>query len=297
MTMTWTHHRLTFRLLSPLHVGYRRTGNLMQTRPYVPGRLLWAALTARLTRNAGQGNDAQAYQDTGKAVQRHFRFGYLWPSLDGEHPYFPWTHKDFDYRLDDGVVVADDDAYFRWAHKDFDYLFLHSYTSTPITHTHTAEEGMLHEIEYLAPHTRNGRPVYLTGDVWVKTSLPDSLASWKDALNHLQFGGERGYGWGRVKLVSCDEQKSNSKTIAGYPWKDADESVRITIPANKPLTAHALATPAPHVQGQIEPLIGWGWHNGAYGLNEAQIAFVPHARTTQEATFLVNAFGLLTSSQ
>ena len=138
--MTWAHYRLTFRLLSPLHVGYRRTGNLMQTRPYVPGRLLWAALTARLTRGAGQGDDPEAYQRLGHAVQEHFRFGYLWPGL-GE--------KDADKK----IYVPPKRPYFPWEHKeDFDYLLLGSVMSTALDpHQTTAHEGSLHEVEYLAP--------------------------------------------------------------------------------------------------------------------------------------------------
>ena len=48
--MAWQKYDLAFQLLAPLHIGYRKVGNLMQSRGYVPGKNLWAALTARLTR-------------------------------------------------------------------------------------------------------------------------------------------------------------------------------------------------------------------------------------------------------
>lgn len=97
--MAWVHYSLCFRLLSPLHVGHRRVGNLMQTKPYVPGKLLWAALTARLTRDRDPSRTPQGkdYQDIGDKIKGNFRFGYLWPSLDQDRPCFPWEHDDFDY--------------------------------------------------------------------------------------------------------------------------------------------------------------------------------------------------------
>ena len=49
--MVWTIYRVTLKLTSPLHVGWKKIGNLMITRPYVTGRTLWGALTARLVRD------------------------------------------------------------------------------------------------------------------------------------------------------------------------------------------------------------------------------------------------------
>ena len=46
--MTWTVYRVTWRLLAPMHIGWRKLGNMQQTRPYVTGRNLWGAFTARL---------------------------------------------------------------------------------------------------------------------------------------------------------------------------------------------------------------------------------------------------------
>ena len=278
--MAWTHYWLCFRLLSPLHVGYRRTGNLMQTRPYVPGRLLWAALTARLTRNAGQGHDAQAYQDVGGQVQEYFRFGYLWPSLDGKHPYFPWEHP-----------------------ADFEYLLLGSYMSTSLhPQRTTAEEGSLHEVEFLAPTTRgDGRPVFLLGDLWVsEDDLPADLEGWKAALSRLQLGGERGYGWGRVRLKRCEPQGSGSGTLAitpGIQWTGKNDEIILTVPKDVFLPAHALAAEEgafDHgaVQGPVEVLVGWGWHEGKYGLSQATVAYAPGAKTQQALEAYIGPNGL-----
>jgi len=282
--MPWTHYRLTFRLLSPLHVGYRRAGNLMQTRPYVPGRLLWAALTARLTRDAGHGGDAEAYQRIGRKVQQAFRFGYLWPAL-GEK---------------DNPKAHPNTLYFPWAHDDFDYLLLGSVMSTALDpHQTTAHEGSLHEVEYLAPRSRDDRPVFLLGDLWVNNGAPKG---WKDALHHIQLGGERGYGWGRVALVDC--KPSEGKRLVAVPaitWDEKADEVVLTTPQDEDkavfLPAHALAAgegalPQSAVQGPLEVLVGWGWYEGRYGLSKAQVAYAPGATCQSGLTVRIGPNGI-----
>ncbi len=285
--MTWAHYRLTFRLLSPLHVGYRRTGNLMQTRPYVPGRLLWAALTARLTRDAGQGDDKEAYQRVGEQVQRTFRFGYLWPAL-GEK---------------DNPKTLPNMAYFPWEHKDdYDYLLLGSVMSTSLDpHQTTAHEGSLHEVEYLAPYTRDGCPVFLLGDLWVREDdLPTNLQGWKDALRHIQLGGERGYGWGRVQLEPDSNksgQQGKESTLGGHKWEEDGSEIVITLKPDGKLEAHALAAgegalPTEVVQGPVEVLVGWGWYGGRYGLSHAQVAYAPGATCQRGLTVRIGPNGI-----
>ena len=45
--MAWRAYKIVLRLRSPLHIGRGKVGNLQRTRPYVAGRNLWGALTAR----------------------------------------------------------------------------------------------------------------------------------------------------------------------------------------------------------------------------------------------------------
>lgn len=78
--MTWTACHITLRVLSPIHIGWRKIGNLQQTRPYVTGRSLWGALTARLTRELGNSN----YLHIGDLVDKHLAFTYFYPSTEPE---------------------------------------------------------------------------------------------------------------------------------------------------------------------------------------------------------------------
>lgn len=91
--MAWTFYELRFRLLSPLHIGHQKIGNIQRTRHYVPARVLWGALTARLTRdgrarrlaNVGEGD----YVGMGTLVKEQIAFTYFYPAVAGQPPVFP----------------------------------------------------------------------------------------------------------------------------------------------------------------------------------------------------------------
>jgi len=272
--MARQHYRLVFRLLSPLHIGYRRVGNLMETRRYVPGKVLWAALTARLTRDKHDGRQGSEYRDIGLLIHRHFRFSYLWPSTDGELPYFPW----------DG---------------GFDYLFLGSYAGTALDYDRrAAEEGLLREAEFIAPVTREGEKVYLLGDLWVDEPLPPDLANWRDVLEGVQLGGERGYGWGRVHREKCDADGTDHGDLGrGIQWEVQGSDVILAIPEGVHITAHALAAGDGALQGvtgPVEPLVGWERReNGGYRLTEdVRIAYAPGAVATRRLSVRVGGHGV-----
>jgi len=278
--MAWRHYPLRFRLLSPLHVGYRKVGNLMQTRPYIPGKPLWAALTARLTLEPHSNPQRKDYKAIGDRLQKYFRFGYLWPSLDGETPYF-W-----------------------WEHEDFEYVFLGSYVSTALDYGRmAAEEGSLHEIEFISPYTRDGGlPVYLVGDLWVQEdelSGSKGLESWQEALGRIQLGGERGYGWGRVQLLPLERgRRGQGLTVTGFRWQEQANEIIIKIFKGDCLPAHAVASPEVKVIGPLEPLVGWERADESSGrvweLSEPRIVYAPGARADKDLQLVVSkSWGLL----
>ena len=201
--MSWLQYHIIFKLKSHLHIGYRKTGNLMQTRSYVPGKNLWAALTARITRDMGDGKSGSAYKKTGCKIKKNFRFSYFWPAiyLEGEkiepenNKKKIWdklqTHFTFDIsdngELEKIYPLKGKSNKFR----PFDYLFLDSYASTSLDYQRQgAEEGSLHEAEFISPVTRDGRQVYLAGSIWVKEGELAETKCWKESLAKISIGGE-----------------------------------------------------------------------------------------------------------
>src|SRR3990172_6355082 len=88
--MSWNVYDIAFRLISPLHIGYRKVSNLQQTRGYVPSKTLWAALTARLTGDTIYRAQRKDYEHVGEKINRHIRFSYFYPSLNKCTQCFTW---------------------------------------------------------------------------------------------------------------------------------------------------------------------------------------------------------------
>lgn len=265
--MTWQKYPLVFRLESPLHIGYHKVGNLMQTRGYVLGKNLWAALVARLTREAIPGAAGSDYVQIGQKANEQFRFSYLYLAVDPAGlPCYPWQDDLFDYR------------------------FLSSYASTALNYDQqAAAEGLLHETEFIRSRARqlpgDAEPpqVYLVGELYIQDNLDSKLAGWRDALSRVQLGGERGYGWGRMRLEKL-------------PERGIIEEPTIKVEEDMPVLAHVLAQGV-SVVGPVEPLVGWERDNQGnsaknWRLSSAMICYAPGAVVKRKTTFIIGRYGI-----
>jgi len=167
-------------LASPLHCGWRTAGNLKQTRPYVPGSVFWGALARRLALDRFQAN----YQEAEDCVNANVRFTYFFPTLDRRSvTHWPWDRQA----------------------SQFDWLYLNSYVSTALLDGRSNDDGLLHETEYIVPRARHnsgksGEQTFLLGYLWLAEGFDLDCQT----INRLQLGGERGYGWGRVRAAQLD---------------------------------------------------------------------------------------------
>lgn len=274
--MVWKHYELIFRLTAPLHVGYRKVGNLMQTRPYLSGKQLWAFLTARLTRDMGRGNDPAAYVEVGNELKEYFRFSYLYPALL-ETPSVQICKRE------------DLAIYFPWMEDKFDYYFLDSYASTAINHfVKNAEEESLHEVEFIRSFSRLRKdgvplPVYMVGELWINE---ETRHDWRGALKDIQVGGERRYGWGKLKLAGCSEIDQKEPV---FEARKGDFT-----------HAHVVARDQEEekiLQGVVEPLVGWERNNSGgaekrWQLSRPVIAFLPGSKVLVDTIFRIGDFGI-----
>jgi len=292
--MAWTMYRLAFRLLSPLHVGHLKQGNLQRTRPYLTGKALWGALTARLTREGGS-ND---YQHIGKQVNEGLAFSYFFPSTDSAQvTLFPW----------------DDERRFAWC-------YLNTYASTALDYERNAAlEGSLHETEYLAPVTRNGEPVCLVGYIFEKREDGCNLAwqgalhrlqprwcarwlrrsnhlAWQGALHRLQLGGERTYGWGRVGLE--DKPQEITDFLCGWQVDLSGDRPKLHARSDSSAEPRAYAhvyTENLSARGLIEPFLGRETQAaGKHGqtLSQASICWAPGALLQGTQSLIIAENGL-----
>jgi hypothetical protein len=258
---------------------------LQQTRPYITGRSLWGALTARLTRDFGRGT----YKDIGREVDNHLAFTYFYPyALPGVDSPWSWPKQWNDFL-------------WPWSDRDkFTWTFLGSYASTALTNAHNAETGSLHETEFIAPHTRDGKQVYLVGYIFETEGLQNDkqnpLSEWQSVLDRLQLGGERGYGWGRVRLQEPCKEVDNG-TCFDYKLLPTNPRPQLQALGDTHLLAHthAITDSASNREVTIEPLIGRETTaDTSFGkaIAEAAICWVPGGTVKKDETFQIQPRGI-----
>lgn len=276
----WKAYEINLKLLSPLHIGWRKTSNFNQTRFYIPAKTMWGALTARITRDNKDMN--QQYIQVGKDLNDYYRFSYF-------YPYFKSNNNE---------VIK-----FPWEDPYFEYNFVNSYQSAALD-VKSAVDGMLHEIEYLSPFTREGNQVFLKGYIFEddnnNSKLNLNLDKIMDALPKIQLGAERGYGWGRVELVN-NYKKMITEDIFGYKFDNShqDPVIKYLMNShheNKYLLAHTLVEENNlHIEGKIEPFIGRIYSEKADDkFSQAFVCWIPGSKinNNSEVCFKICADGL-----
>jgi len=288
--MTWQLFRVTYELHSPLHIGYHKVGNVQRTRYYLPARNLWAATTERLTRGGFQPNSAaqDAYNAVGQWVQANCAFSYFFVQ-EGDKLLYPRYD-------DDGLRYGG-----LKAHK-FERRYLAAHVTTALdAATTSAESGSLHEVELIATYDREGNRTKLGGWVFLRDAGMNVLGAeskWRDWLGELQVGGERRYGFGRLRMVGKLEPV---ESLNGYATELSGERPHVRLQSGDAFLAHTL-TQEVNARGQIEPLVGRETRDkdgsqkdstrfGQY-LTRAQVCWVPGSIIAQELQIMLDATGV-----
>ena len=295
--MSWCLYTWTFHLKSPLHVGFHKIMHFFRTRPYVPGKLLWGALTAKLTPMLG----IDDYQTVGEFLKKAMRFGYLYPYVEDKFYLPKYTER--------GLMFDP------LTENEFEKKFISSMASAAIEpDSLSAEEGMLHEIEFISPYTiDDGKPVYLKGLVWIREFAENGISISRDndkliitndrtnvdfknqLANQFQIGGERKYGFGLVRLKEFNEISGNEMNILPGKWREKDGEVCITINSDTPIWSHILCSNNINIKGNIEPLVerDWDTEKGAgRRLTPYGLFWCPGSILCEDKTFRITEFGL-----
>ncbi|MCL6508736.1 MAG: hypothetical protein K6T59_17125 [Bryobacteraceae bacterium] len=253
----WQRLPACFELLSPAHVGFlpNRPGTVIApTRPYVLGKNLWGAVTASLAPRLFAAPTPRDFAVTGNEVRDTLAFSYFYLS-DGEQIFIP--------SYDKGGL--------RWAgvpDQEFRARFLDSRLATKISEMGGAEEASLHEIEFIRHRigspTTGATPVLLCGVVWVHSGSVMAARRLSidggrlllqpggsdqielDLLDGITVGGERNYGFGRIRLVPVSPVIKRQLEAL---WPDEPGT---PFRLNRPLLGHAPYRPDIPFRGQIE---------------------------------------------
>lgn len=283
--MAWCLNKVIWRVTAPLHIGWGKLGSLQRTRPYVTGRVLWGSLTMRLARCLAPPesavSDSGQYAEIGEKVNANLAFTYFYPAVaacGGYQIFWPWE--------DEGL---------------FRFRFLSSSMGTALVYTQNAAAyGTLHETEFISYRTLDsGEPVFLSGYILANTEWS---APWQKALEFMQFGGERGYGWGRVRLEKLEEvSPEEKKKLFGKNIEIINlqgERPILRLPEGGKILAHTRAKNFPGL-GNIEPLVGREWRSSLPGNNGAgqhvdynDICYLPGSKLKKATSFKIDKFGL-----
>ncbi len=317
--MPWEMYKVVFKVLSPIHIGYRKFGNVMETRHYVPARVLLGALTAQITREVfGNTKNWLHYRLVGEILNKVFTASYFFPTTnsDGTINKFPW---DEDFPV---------------------YEYISSYVSTALERgSRTPLEASLHETEFIAPHTlHSGEQVYLVGYFFLNKELKvndisadeietdlcnrlrkklrdvfeklpsESKKGLDSAIREyvarkkgytLQIGAERTYGWGKIALdkrcgFENDRYKNGECNVELNVELNGERPV-VKLTKGERIPLHIKAEGDDQsvlIDGNVEPLVRREWREGPGSVVVCDgLAFAPGSYCKQNLKVAIGQLG------
>lgn len=304
-------YELQFEAQSPIHIGYKKIGTLKTTRYYIPGKAMWGALTAHITRSLYENpfaNHNNYYNDVGKFIKTSIKTTYFFPKVN-DTTYYP-------HYTEDGL------RYGGLSKSEFERDFIYSRVGTAIDTTGTAEDRSLHETEYIRDTvTDDIKRVHWVGyciveekeahglkitelndkDFYIGTESDERKISFTDCILTLTVGGERNYGFGKLHF-KCMKKSDN---IFGFKISGDNNLIsRIGL-------GHVKYEQDKDIEycGDLEPVVGRDWssndngHNGNKSNNKnkgtgqkstfCDVCFVPGTSFNKDIKFQISEFGIL----
>lgn len=319
--MGYTCFEIRFKAKSSIFIGSRKIGFIQQTRRYIPGKTMWGAITANVTRkliDQGIKYSPKVYEDIGKCIEDSVKNTYFFPEVKDKenvgitHTFNPnFTHEGLKYG--------------QYSERKFEAGFISSFVSTAtLGSRNSAMDESLHETEYILNkvNCQNGtKQVYWKGYLFVKEhgsgkcsvknsgefeeikiGYKEKSIKLLEALSEIRVGGDLRYGFGALEL--CENNVKNIEKSPVFDWCLENSGDRLIFNKNngnkeKPIFGHLLLnTEKPIVyMGELEPLVGREYDNKkGFGrcLNSNGVAFVPGTCFEDKINKIeLGSFGLL----
>jgi len=331
--MTWRCYLAIFRAESPVHIGYRQIGVLKTTRYYITGRVMWGAITANLTRALFSNPNSGDYQAVGKFVRENIRTTYFYPAIKkSEAASENWSQ----YEVNNYIVFLPeytDEGEIKFGEvlkENFEQMFISSFVSTALeAQTRTAEEGSLHEFEYVQNKINLSHKViqvYWVGYLFVNDTVKDAeegkvyevnileesndlkivfkknnIKNYaflkKDALNLLFIGGESNYGFGKIRLETLVRSSEGTRLFGKFKFETETDGPVIevdTAPAH--LSLESIKSEE-KLLGEVEPVVGLEWSDKGAGhsISTAIICITPGSKIFRRRKYILGKYGILRS--
>jgi hypothetical protein len=279
----WEALRVVFRADSPIHIGWHDLGVIQRTRYYIPARAVWGAMVAGYAARNRGGGVPEIYHSAQERLGSCFRSTCFFPKcgVDGD----PMRPRYLDEETDRGRHGL---YYGGLPPAQFEARWIASQTSTAIEASClAAEDRALHESEYISRVARPAKGDYSAGfenrqlyfEGYVLFREPLKAPAIKDALDVCTVGADRGYGWGRLKLVPRDEAKPDIFGFALDGEVGGNPALKpATAPFYLPAHLHVDRTEERGLAGDLEVLSGRDWSaRGGAGqqLVQARLCWAP----------------------
>lgn len=298
MTDQWQCLRTVLLAESPIHIGWHSLGLIHRTRYYIPARSLWGALVAGLAPRLGGGDSAlNMYQKCAENLESCLRFTYFFAMTKGpggediHRPRYEYVDKDH-LNIEPSQENKGDKkcglSMGNLRSEDFEHEFVYSQTSAALNvRTLSAEEGALHESEFLTPHIRaprGGSPKALRflGYLFLHHSLSCEFV--KNTLRSCAVGADRRYGWGCLQLEEAEVY--HGKLFNEFRIRDWTRSGPVIEPVifdHFQLPAHLIYEESQEglLEGDLEVLSGRNWDpqsGSGRGIETVKVCWAPGSR-------------------
>jgi hypothetical protein len=332
--MIWNCYLTIFRAESPVHIGYKQIGILKTTRYYITGRAMWGAITANLTRALFENPSPKDYEVVGNFVRENIRTTYFYPAIKKNDIKDPekWSEIDVkDYLVFLPNYIDDGLRFGKISKEEFEQIFVGSLVSTALeVSTKTAEEGSLHEFEFIKDKVKIGESVadvywigYLFINMDAKEAKDDDGKKVYDViieetdedikiifakngryhknhlknniLNQLFVGGERNYGLGRLKLLELTKETCKIFEKFDLEFNDENPILENNSDKNSAIAiAHVNLNGLELELGEIEPIVGLEWSDRGAGqkVSDAEICVTPGSKL-KSCNFILCDYGIL----
>lgn len=313
----WICYKAYLEAKAPIHIGYgAKLGIVDRTRYYIPAKNIWGALTNLITRSVIENYDPRLYEEIGKSINENIKFSYFYPiKYDKENgkikvqqvlaPCYGETGLRFGNCKNEKAISL----------EEFERIFISSFVSTAIDKTSkSAEEGSLHEVEFVKDKIKIGKvmPTIFMGYIFIKEdetlkiklrkreveiSFTDSIEVNGVRLEEIWIGGERNYGFGRVKILL---EKFNHEEIdlfnSGMIAITSGEDVLIRSEGDIGIALSHIKVKEgiKFIRGDIEPLIGREWSEKGSGqrVSAAKICIAPGSQFICNTKIVIGNYGI-----
>jgi hypothetical protein len=267
---------------------------------------MWGAITANLTRALSNNPSHKDYQDVGKFVRENIRTSYFYPALKKDESIQCNDYSDVE--IDSYIVflpryTKEGLKFGELFKEEFERRFISSIVSTALdASTKSAEEGSLHEIEFICNKVRlesRIHNVYWIGYLFINSSLIEEKKvkikgkpiDLQKALEVIHVGGERNYGFGRLSLCRLEECKSNEIFKMYEVYLDKDDPV---LECKEYVPSHVRVEENLLICGEIEPLVGLDWGSrGAGGESRSMGVFFTPGSCLDAKKYEIKEYGTL----